>query len=572
MLNNVCFLTFFIFLDFWMILLYTATSFLNFHGFSMRINRPNYFSEIDEQDVLFYGEEGRFRRISLDFWKDVYPNILQAYLSTKQPENDFKDTFVDPSFYPIGPEHALRLCTRVFTDIFPSCFETNYSELPDRPGKLYEKDIEPLKDKKGLVGAIARTWNKIGKYGDYHFLQLLEIVSTFKNGIVKLTDKLPDPLYADFVKEIRAVFYKYADLLNNKEIRKEIDKIVFLKHPNATKKIKSPRGYRIVKAEYARCELIFENVDFGRKEQELFWNILTIPEGFVPMETAFFLNCRFSATYTCPTKVIRPRALFRYCIFEKEFAPAPYIQQSWRFINCTIKNKFNFRKTVLRRGLFFHGCVFESESSFIFDNSRGNRWVPKDYPYNKLYFTDTIFGGDFSIMNTSLSHTEFVLKNVAFFKTFRFDEVRLSDKCTFERISFALGSTPQIIQCKQTFVEMLQLHGYHAELDSLGLLSKNSNKKRAQRFYTSWLHPIEAAEFLSKSISWLAKKRQADRLKKTKTSIPFVGEKKNILYPKTALQAFRSQDWNKLKELCKKYGVGEKEKPKSADISIFDVD
>ena len=422
----------------------------------MKLYRPNYFSDIDEQDVLFFGEEGRFRRVSLDFWKDVYPNILQAYISTNQPENDFKDVFVNQEFYPIGPEQALRLCTRVFTEVFPACFETDYSEFPDKPPKLDKRNVEDLKDKKGLIGAIARTWSKISKFGNFHFFQLLDIVSTFENGVVKLTDKLPDPLYGDFVKEIRAAFYKYADLLNNKEIRKEIDKIVFLRNPNATKKIKAPRGYRIVKTEYARNIVVFENVDFGRKEQELFWTILSFPGGFVPMEAVLFFNCRFSTTYACPVKEMRPRVLFRYCVFTKEFAPGSHLCQSWRFINCTIQNKFNFRKTLLRRGLFFHGCVFESESSFIFDNSRRDPWVPDNIPMNKIYFTDTIMGGDFSIMNTNLNRTELVLKNVSFFKTFRFDEVRLSDKCTFEHIGFALGNSPQILQCKQVFVELLQ--------------------------------------------------------------------------------------------------------------------
>ena len=268
----------------------------------MKLYRPNYFSDIDEQDVLFFGEEGRFRRVSLDFWKDVYPNILQAYISTNQPENDFKDVFVNQEFYPIGPEQALRLCTRVFTEVFPACFETDYSEFPDKPAKLDKRNVEDLKDKKGLIGAIARTWSKISKFGNFHFFQLLDIVSTFENGVVKLTDKLPDPLYGDFVKEIRAAFYKYADLLNNKEIRKEIDKIVFLRNPNATKKIKAPRGYRIVKTEYARNIVVFENVDFGRKEQELFWTILSFPGDLFPWKRFYSLTADFPQPMPVPLK------------------------------------------------------------------------------------------------------------------------------------------------------------------------------------------------------------------------------------------------------------------------------
>lgn len=80
----------------------------------MKLERPNCFSDPDEQETLLFGEEGQYRRISLDFWRDIYPNILQAYLANNQPDKDFKDTFVDQSFYPIGPDQALRLCVRVF--------------------------------------------------------------------------------------------------------------------------------------------------------------------------------------------------------------------------------------------------------------------------------------------------------------------------------------------------------------------------------------------------------------------------------------------------------------------------
>ena len=45
----------------------------------------------------------------------------------------------------------------------------------------------------------------------------------------------------------------------------------------------------------------------------------------------------------------------------------------------------------------------------------------------------------------------------------------------------------------------------------------------------------------------------ADKKKITRTTIPYRGDGKNIQYPVDALLAFKAQDWNKLRELRKKY-------------------
>ena len=70
---------------------------------------------------------------------------------------------------------------------------------------------------------------------------------------------------------------------------------------------------------------------------------------------------------------------------------------------------------------------------------------------------------------------------------------------------------------------------------------------------SGFLKPKYAAYHLGMSKDNLAKKRMADKQRITRESIPYVGKGKSILYPVDALDAFKIQDWELLKELREKY-------------------
>ena len=72
-------------------------------------------------------------------------------------------------------------------------------------------------------------------------------------------------------------------------------------------------------------------------------------------------------------------------------------------------------------------------------------------------------------------------------------------------------------------------------------------------YETGFLKSEYAAYLLEKSVSNLEKKRKKDRETPSRDSIPFIGEGKNIKYPVEALLAYKSKDWDKLKELRHKY-------------------
>ncbi len=58
---------------------------------------------------------------------------------------------------------------------------------------------------------------------------------------------------------------------------------------------------------------------------------------------------------------------------------------------------------------------------------------------------------------------------------------------------------------------------------------------------------------MGKSVNYLAKKRAKDKEQITREALPFIGKGKSIQYPVDALNAFKANDWTKLKELRKKY-------------------
>lgn len=559
MLKKMDFLTFLVLLDFWEILWYNPPNFFNLYEFFMKLERPNFFLDEDYQEELVYGPEGRFKSLNLDFWTDVYPNILQTYIKTKQPEKGYPDAFTHPDYYPIGVDQTLRLCIRTFQDIFSACFEIDTDDY--KRGKITTQDIEDLADAKGMVGALARIRTKVGNNGRYFLRELLYLFKKFGNSPVQLTKHLPTVLYPDFLKEIRTPFYMLAEQTKSPEIKKEIDKIVFLQHPQATKTIKKPHQYKIVPSEYCRSIIIIENVEFGRKEQEFFWNLICFHGAFNPMEGVFFKDCLFSANYVCPHDAIRARVTFNHCFFEKDFAPAREIKHAITFEQCTVNGKFDFRNSLFHTSFYIHNCIFNRSSAFLLNNSELKfNATPRS---RHFIIRNTLFGGDVSFSQTSFEGCNLVLENISFLKRFDFEECTLSDKSTIANIAYTNENTPQREREKEVFKEMLLSHNYQSVISSLGLEGKgkpSGSPHLRYALHAGWMSPKVAASYLEKSISWLAKKRMADKKKRTKTSIPFVGQRKRIMYPRSALYAYRVQDWNKLENCRKEYGFGEKDR------------
>ena len=517
------------------------------------ITISNCFNDKETQNELLYGVDGQYNNIDIDFWEDVYPTLLESYFSIKKPHQISKLT----------KESLIKLIKNFLTGIFAPCFNI---DIQNNSGwNLSDQKLEDLKLKDGLIGELARIeTNRVGSLSRIKLYSIIAFVKELKEERISLTNRLPIPLYDSFKTEIKDMFYALAQRTNNDNFIKEIDKVKFLIHPQAIQKIKKIQGYRIEKTDNGKICLIFENINFSRKNQDFFWNLLTFGEGKYLIDTIFFLNCMFSHPYTTNELSLHNQVVFKNCVFQKDFSLPKEIWCPFKFEGCRINGKFRFQNVIFLHRFIIKDCYFTDTSSLLLDNiSPLNKGPDRD---NKLSITDTVFLGEFSMTNANLAKSIFILKNVSFFEPFYFTGTVFGNENTFENIAFSAKQTQRMDMCKHIFADILISFGYEGETYTLGLEKTKKNKSDKPKTVIpnisdkdGWLSPQAASIYLGKSKSWLAKKRIEDKKKRTKKSIPFIGSRKGILYPKQALDAYRIGNWSLLKTLVDQYGFGSEE-------------
>ena len=517
------------------------------------ITISNYFDDKETQNELLYGVDGQYNNIDIDFWEDVYPTLLEAYFFNKRPYQISKLT----------KESLIKLINSFLTGIFAPCFNI---DIQTNSGlNLSDKELEDLKLKDGLVGELARLeTNRVGSLSRIKLYSIIAFVKEFKKEIIHLTNRLPIPLYDSFKTEIKEMFYALAQRTNNDNLIKEIDKVRFLIHPQAIQKIKKLPEYRIEKTDNGKVCLIFEHINFSRKNQNFFWDLLTFKGGKDLIDTIFFLNCKFSHPYETNELSIHNQVVFKKCVFQKDFSCPKEIWCPFKFEDCHINGKFRFQNVIFLHRFIIKDCHFTDTSSLLLDNiSPLNKGLDRD---NKLSITDTVFLGEFSMTNANLAKSIFILKNVSFFEPFYFNGTVFGNENTFENIAFSAKQIQRMDMCKHIFADILMNFGYEGEAHILGLEKTKKNKPDNPKIVIpnvsdkdGWLSPQEAAIYLGKSKSWLAKKRIEDKKKRTKKSIPFIGSRKGIQYSKQALDAYRIGNWSLLKTLVERFGFGSEE-------------
>lgn len=522
----------------------------------MKLERPEFFSDKIYREEMIYGKEGRYRHPRLDFWTDVYPNVLKAHFDTKQPDKKYKDILTDPFSYPLTVEMILRLCAYPFVAFCTSCFETKLRPFVGDNSDLDPKDFE---FKSGMLGLIANL-----KAEELATVQtLLYVFKTLGDGPIKLSKYLPTCLYNDFIKEVKTPFYMLAEATGIEGFKTEIDKLKFIPHQHPVK-IKKPKNYRLIPIEHCHTAIVFEHTEFDKEDQDFFWDMLCFPESYYTLEGVYLNDCRFTAPYVCPYIVCNGKAYFENCVFDYIFAPPGHFKHAWTFKGCVIKKEFDFRHSQFDKGISFYNCVFQKGSYFLLNDSTfrlDNDFRKIATSFDIFY---TVFYGMASFKNINMGITPFRMAYVAFSDSFYFDGTNFGKKANLFDISLPATKTPKVEVSKKILSDLLIQQGYKSISESLGLSADSENKvselnteKFEHSYKMGWLNPTQAALFISRSKSWLAKKRRTDAQKPNKMSIPFIGQRKAILYPTKALDAFRLQDWNLLKSLCQKYGFGQ---------------
>lgn len=257
----------------------------------------------------------------------------------------------------------------------------------------------------------------------------------------------------------------------------------------------------------------------------------------------FFDNCIFNSVYHVETGKDR---LLNY------------------FDNCIIYGNFIFGKSKINSHLpcniEFYNSVFMPHASLEISD------IVVSYPKQRyIQIDNTIFNGHLKIANISKeADIRFIMRNFAINSPFVIENCYFNKESLIDNLSFAKSNTQAMKDSVNNLTRWLQISGLNKIAFDDGLLKDETTKEmiigadRDMQAYkiaceSGFLKPKYAASYLGMSKDNLAKKRMADKQRITRESIPYVGQGKSISYPKDALDAYNSQDWDLLKKLREKY-------------------
>lgn len=179
---------------------------------------------------------------------------------------------------------------------------------------------------------------------------------------------------------------------------------------------------------------------------------------------------------------------------------------------------------------------------------------------NQLFtFDDVIIKGKLEI---EAEEIELKWNNVSFFEPFELKSIKLNPLSEIQNIAFICVKNSKMNKSRKDLYEVMKNAGIEEQAKAQGLSIEEIKKDFDLNAYkvayeTGFLKSEFAAYLLEQSVSNLEKKRKKDRENPSRDSIPFIGEGKNIKYPVEALLAYKSKDWDTLKELRQKYKENE---------------
>ena len=279
---------------------------------------------------------------------------------------------------------------------------------------------------------------------------------------------------------------------------------------------------------------------------------------------------------------------FKQCYFEKGFIlDIPYAPKCSLFYkDCTFSKSFHIKNCSSSTLLRFYNCDFFGK--VIFGDAK-IKYLPCDIEirsstlkpystleisnitemdgthYGKVALINTIINGNFKLVNLAKkSNTLFNIHNIALTMPFIIENCYFNKETVITGLSFAATPKQAMKDSIRTFAKSLQASGLNNLIIENGLsddetdnatLSGADKDMQAYKIAceSGFLKPKYAASYLGMSKDNLAKKRMADKQRITRESIPYVGQGKSISYPKDALDAYNSQDWDLLKKLREKY-------------------
>lgn len=489
----------------------------------------------EDFNKLIYGRSQKYKSLDLDFDTNVLPYLLSEKLKrtiswVTNYENDQQRNW-----------ELAKYLTEILSEMVIFNKETSDDvDIRDELGFIGQdiKYPEASFSGKSLVKACEDAEDNSENYtAVLNFLYRVD-------GDIRIRANYPKSLYDLIYEALTCLF------------------VICMKHPEqAAGHIKvtpneiintEEEAYKI--KEYVRFDngvLVFEDIEFKTlKDANLIRDLfLHNPEDCI--RAVCFVRCHFNSP-EISFSANPLRMYFKECIFEKQVS-FRNTDNRIEFDTCLFYGNI---KTFGLEDLWIHHSTFELGSSLLI----------KD---NKLFtFEDVIIKGKLEI---EAEEIELKWNNVSLFEPFELKSVKLNPLSEIQNIAFASIQNPQMDKSRKDLYDVMKKAKLEQQAKAQGILTAKDTADFDINAYkvayeSGRLKSEYAAYFLEMSVSNLEKKRKKDRENPSRDSIPFTGEGKNIKYPVEALQAYKSEDWDTLRELRQKYKEKElKEKNKEIE-------
>lgn len=431
--------------------------------------------------------------------------------------------------------------------IFPpldACLD--YDLAKGETHEISEYIIQKLKKEYGKVEK-SKTLDDLGTLQEIN--QNLSGKSIFMEKMLEALDACQHVFYIKdtIPKEMNPIIEKYIKMLYGiLELKAKPTLVPNKNQPTGKENELAQKGVFVRKGVIVLKDIIF--YDLSETAQ-----ILDMLDDRIPNinRAVFFDHCCFDIPCWGLCSLTKKDILFKNCHFKRAFKWMGQEEAGSIILdNCVISDSMEFTPNNLMT-VYINDCIFEKDSILKFDHATKCR-------EQRAYITDSVFYGDFEL--SDWENLELQLKNITFYSPFTIKKVTFNNKTKIANLCFPSVITEKMANAQKQLHDALVNSDLKELAESLNLLANNKQKKTSfdyeayQAAYDSgWLKPEFAAYFLGKSANYLAKKRMDDKKKLTQQSLPFKGDAKDIQYPVDALLAFKAKDWNKLKELRKKY-------------------
>lgn len=467
-------------------------------------------------------------------YRAIVGELLRLAISKHNPKDYYKNYRTKSQRYKI--EETVLSLYRTLTLLSLFIIKEN---------KVTKKiNLENYKQRKDLLGIIARCDTLMETCYTPALKFLLSFFEGIKDYTIKTNYLLPRNLRKDFEEMFMLSIYLFIKSGYHADLEDEILKFKFIHSKLQKSKIPpseasvTTHGKDIRDDTNLRATIIFTNLEIDNKKAKYISKLLSSPMAQHYVYMIAFGACRITGKFDMG-ETIYTHLYFYKCKVDSDIKFPKYAAGPIVFRESVVSKKISFDSTSLYGNFIIEDCHFLTASVL---KMKQMTFLRKG---SVFAIENSVFGGNINILNVDALYAKTVIENVKVEGNFSFFNLYIDQLSYIANVSAknSMNIVSQLKKCR---------FGADYIIDEKRIkFSKDKNPDIETQ--TNWYPPKKAAEYIGRSVIFLAKRRKRDRIKTEKDSIPFLGEYKSIVYPKDALDAYMAKDYQKLQELRERY-------------------